>query len=663
MGGRGVILDELTLHNFGVFRGRHSLKLTPPAESQPITLIAGLNGCGKTTILDAVQLALYGPLARVGSRRGAAYEQFLSQSIHHSVDRREGAAIELDFHAYQDGVRHDYHVHRSWAASGQRLRERLEIAKDGHHDSNLTEHWADQVEAFIPRGIASLFLFDGEQIESLADLENSKSVLRTAINALLGLDLADRLTADLTVLERRTREKTAPIAQRQEIEHRREQVGELRRLEEHSAQELAASRGRLERSEKQLSAVEQRYRMEGGELFEQRTTIEQHLSSARQELKSLDDELRELAGGAAPLLLVRDQLREMTDLAEKEQLAIQDRILSAVLTERDAALLDALHSARANKSTIAAVECFLDSDRATRAATVSQAPFLDLDSENTNFALALVQNLLPDLISRLRLLSNRRQEWVTTIEQLERSLAGVPAPDTLAQLAEELREARNEVARAQADFRRSEGQLTATRSERARADERYEQAIDAAGKATLAAEDEHRMIEHAQRVRQTLQAFRVATTRRHVDRIAGLVMEALHQLLRKELLITDLRIDPETYTVELRGERDEELLASQLSAGERQLLAVALLWGLARAAGQPLPVIIDTPLGRLDGSHRDRLIERYFPHASHQVILLSTDQEIDEAAWVKLRRYVGHAYELEFDEITAGTTIRSGYFW
>jgi DNA sulfur modification protein DndD len=658
-----MILDELTLHNFGVFRGRQSLTLTPPSISKPVTLIAGLNGCGKTTILEAVQVALYGPLARFGSRREGAYDQYLGQAIHRGVSQREGAAVELSFHAYQDGLRHDYRIHRSWSSTGRRLRERLEVTRDGHHDSNLTDQWADRVEAFIPRGIAPLFLFDGEQIESLADLENSRMVLKTAIDALLGLELADRLTADLTVLERRTREKVAPDVQRQEVERCRDQVAELRRVEEQAAQELATSRVRLERSEKRLFAVEERYRMEGGELFEQRTDLEHRLVSARQEAQALDNELRELAAGAAPLLLVSNQLVELTDRAKTEQRAVQERMLSQVLTERDAAVMQALRSARASKIAISAVERFLEGDRVERAATASQSMLLDLDPENTGFAVSLVQHLLPDLTRRLEIMASRRQEQTTVIDQLERSLAGVPAPDALANLAKELRAARGEVAAAQADFQRMDGQLTATRAERARADDRYERAIDAAGKATLAAEDERRLIEHAQRARETLQTFRVATTRRHVDRISGFVMEALQHLLRKELLITDLRIDPETYGVELRGDGDEALLASQLSAGERQLLAIALLWGLARAGGQPLPVIIDTPLGRLDGSHRDRLIERYFPQASHQVILLSTDQEIDEEAWGKLQRYVGHAYLLEFDEATSGTTVRAGYFW
>ena len=41
-------------------------------------------------------------------------------------------------------------------------------------------------------------------------------------------------------------------------------------------------------------------------------------------------------------------------------------------------------------------------------------------------------------------------------------------------------------------------------------------------------------------------------------------------------------------------------------------------------------MIIDTPLGRLDSDHRHRLIESYFPYASHQIVVLSTDTELDQ---------------------------------
>ena len=49
--------------------------------------------------------------------------------------------------------------------------------------------------------------------------------------------------------------------------------------------------------------------------------------------------------------------------------------------------------------------------------------------------------------------------------------------------------------------------------------------------------------------------------------------------------------------------------------------------------------------------------------ASHQVILLSTDKEIDEASLHHLKRFIGRSYELRFDETSRSTTITDGYFW
>ena len=124
-----------------------------------------------------------------------------------------------------------------------------------------------------------------------------------------------------------------------------------------------------------------------------------------------------------------------------------------------------------------------------------------------------------------------------------------------------------------------------------------------------------------------------------------------------------MKIDPETFRIELTDGDGRVVPFDRFSAGERQLLATSLLWGLARASGRPLPTIIDTPLGRLDSSHRRHMIERYFPVASHQVILLSTDEEIDEESLQRLLPYIGRKYHLQFDEASRSTTITEGYFW
>ena len=171
------------------------------------------------------------------------------------------------------------------------------------------------------------------------------------------------------------------------------------------------------------------------------------------------------------------------------------------------------------------------------------------------------------------------------------------------------------------------------------------------------------MLFHSQKVRQKLEKFRSVFVESRIHQVEGFILGSFQQLLRKQSLISGLKINPEKFSLELYGQDGRILSPERLSAGERQLLAISMLWGLGRASGRPLPTVIDTPLGRLDASHRTLLVERYFPFASHQVLLFSTDKEIDEAYFEKLKPYIGHFYRLEYEDTTKATQIRKGYFW
>ena len=88
-----------------------------------------------------------------------------------------------------------------------------------------------------------------------------------------------------------------------------------------------------------------------------------------------------------------------------------------------------------------------------------------------------------------------------------------------------------------------------------------------------------------------------------------------------------------------------------------------MLDALAKTSGRKLPIIIDTPLGRLDSKHRKKLVENYFPNASHQVIILSTDTEIDEKYLASLNEHISHTIMLEYKGKESSSEIESGYFW
>lgn len=656
-----MILNELVLHNVGTFADRHVIDLTPPSPTKPIVLIGGLNGAGKTTILESIQLALYGSLSQNTGRRTGSYENYLRGLIHRGVPESEGAAIELTFTAHQEGREHRYWIRRSWKSTGSSIREILLVSVDGKHNQSLTSTWNEHVETFLPRGIAGLFFFDGEQIEALADLDRSRQVLGSALDALLGIDLVERLSTDLAVLKRRRRGAQVPDHLRQSVEEKKQLVTAHRQAEEAASEAVAARQTELERAEKLFFEATEAYRASGGELLEQRESAEATAAMVRSGLARCEDEVRHELGDVAPLLLVPTLLNQLAVQVRQEAVAKRDTLLVEAFMSRDDSLLQKLWDAKVKPSTIAAVEEFLKDDREQRRGSADVEEVIGLAD---HMALeGLLTTMLPEARKRLESAVARRAQLKGELEQVERTLAAIPDAEALAPLHMRREDARETLLRAEAAHHVATEMLAAAATDRAKATAAYEAALDKAAHANLEADDDRRLIEHVDRVRATLDGLRVEATRRHLVRISELVLEALRQLLRKQHLITDVQIDPESHTVTLTGVDGHILPAKNLSAGERQLLAVALLWGLARAAGQPLPVVIDTPLGRLDGSHRGHLLERYFPQASHQVVLLSTDTEIDEEAFARIAPRVGRSYHLEFDPKSNATFVNEGYWW
>lgn len=160
-----------------------------------------------------------------------------------------------------------------------------------------------------------------------------------------------------------------------------------------------------------------------------------------------------------------------------------------------------------------------------------------------------------------------------------------------------------------------------------------------------------------------MQRFLKQATARKIQHLSELVTSSFRFLLHKQSLLERVIIDPESFRITLIDRIGNQIPKEQLSEGEKQIFAVSVLWGLSKASARPLPAIIDTPMGRLDAAHRKQLVERYFPHASHQVIVLSTDTEIERGYFGLLQPHIARAYHLKYDELTRSTQPVEGYFW
>jgi DNA sulfur modification protein DndD len=287
--------------------------------------------------------------------------------------------------------------------------------------------------------------------------------------------------------------------------------------------------------------------------------------------------------------------------------------------------------------------------------------YLNLSREGESRVTELLQAQLPELRQQLAESQERLVRASAAVEASEQRLSAVPEEETIARLRQARDAARSRVEDLKRELALAEALHQTSQRTLDEREKRLTAVINRQVEQDLARDDLSRILTHSQRVRETLGELRGRVLARHVDHIQSLVLEGFRQLLRKSDLVAQLEIDPADFSLRLYGPGGQRVSAQNLSAGERQLLAVSLLWGLARASGRPIPTLIDTPLGRLDSTHRMHLIERYFPFASHQVVLLSTDEEITGSYLETLRPKIGKSYLLDYDLASGSSRIREGF--
>ncbi|MCA1628474.1 MAG: hypothetical protein LC742_11000, partial [Acidobacteria bacterium] len=342
--------------------------------------------------------------------------------------------------------------------------------------------------------------------------------------------------------------------ERQQIEAANAELAALDERREDLRAVRAARQNDVDRRQKDLREAQEDYNKRGGALFDQREELESERNKSQDELRRIEESLRACAEGSAPLLLVRHLLSEMNEQHAREEQAAKAAVVGQVLAERDELLLTVMESQKVSGGALGALRKFLDEDRARRASqSASVEPFLHLSPECEQDLRSLQTIIFPQTRSRADELLHQAGDLQSRVVDLERKLAGVPAQDLVAELIKKrdaAQAALNEAARYLAE---TDAELKRLADEREQKHTRVVVQIEKAVEGQFQAEDAGRIFQHSQRVRETIDKFRVAVVERHTSRIAALVLDSFRRLLRKESLISNLKIDPETFALELRG--------------------------------------------------------------------------------------------------------------
>src|SRR6266478_951913 len=667
-----MILTRLTINDFGVFHGVHTIDLSPK-DRRPIILFGGKNGAGKSTVLEAIRLCLYGPGALGVAVGKEEYLHFLTSKIHNNPNaliQPTFASILVEFQYSHSFGLATYKVTRAWEnRNGSKIIETLSIERNGKTLQEIeAENWQDFIRELIPPGVSQLFFFDGEKIQQLAEDATDQQALADAIKSLLGIDIVERLQADLRLHVSRLAKPNRNAAQLSEIRdlettiHRvKTKISKLQQQRSHQEKKIQDIKAKLERAEKEFAS-------QGGTFARNRDTLVQQEGVLKERITQLGETVKQFCAGLLPFTLVPDLCARLRVQLSVEEQAAQIKAGQALLLDARNELTKRLNRALlfSDLSAVSQQAMSQIEERIARALHESlrvdklEAPdsVHQFSETASRQVLGWIEQASADLPAKIQTVADDLERAHRELHKIADALRKIPTDDVLRPILEDIHILNEKLVKASTeallkDQAIKEFELELNQSERDHGflAQKLAAAAKHSGKLHL-----------LPRVQNTLDEYRAKLIDKKVTQLQGAVTECFNLLCRKKDTLRTIRIDSKNFSISLCDRQNRPLQKTQLSAGEKQIYAVSMLWALAKTSGRPLPIVIDTPLARLDSAHRRLLIEHYFPLASHQVIILSTDTEVDQLYFEQLRPSIARVYHLDYDQAAGSTAVKQGYF-
>ncbi len=661
-----------------------------PTKKKNVVLIGAMNGYGKTSLLEAVVLALFGRdglsvIARAvmandeSDRLAHSYDDFLSRALHAKAPEqgRTSASVEITLEDDDDVVT----VQRIWHFSGSGKHrpadEEVRIWRGPERElvrCPRTEDKEDFVRSFVaqrflPVALAQFFLFDGEQVQRLARRDMSAQV-RLGIEGILGVPILRQLETDLETYAQNRRNGVPKVGD-ETIERLRAEVQEIEARVRAADDELGALRPQLDPMKlRRDQLVRDLGSLHGGnyanlkELHESQGKFERERDRKREQLAHLmrEDLALAIAGrdlrGALAHRLVAEEERANWETGKQQSDGGLTKLMRAMSSSPP--IEPPLLPRQIDGVRVWVRQAWESAWHPPPAACADGYRHMFLGSTDRALVLEKLRR-----VDRIALGAIR--DLLEALDELENEMRKVQARIAQQQgVDEKFKEINTELERVNAQV----AEMDARSRELTRALD-GDRALLSAAKQKLAAMFEgHQRAQPqlaraalADRVADMIEAVIKESYPLHIDHVAKEMTGVFKRLAHKTLL-QEVQIDPDC-NVRLLGDGGRDMRVMDASAGENQVFALSLIAAIGRVSQRAFPVLMDTPLARLDRDHRLNVLKYFTERNGEQVILLSQPDEVHGPYLDAIRDRVCAAYRIDHQEIGNGvgrSTARRGYF-
>lgn len=665
-----MLLKKLIFENYKTYYGHQEVDLYIPQEEREkgknIILLGGLNGAGKTTILKAILYILFGKRGMSEPEHRRLFSNVINNSFFNEGGRESSVVLVVETDSGEEwSLKVKWYFDKSKRLSHE---ERDLVVKRPGSSTNKYAR-IDNVEAYnrfidkiIPYHAAPFFIFDGEEIKDIILRQNSNE-MKEAIHKITGMEAYNQLVSDLKQLQRNFENKIANSVSHTKLKNFEKELTSIT----HNIQKLEERKDKVNTDAKRLNNLLEEAKKERNNKVlhnsNSRETFVKKQSQKETELKLSSEQLSSLFNKnalsiilSAKILKLKKQLKlekevKRKRLVEESSLAPYRSFMNQLLKKN---IDPPLTSSQLGQIKDLGKEIWKKENNINLNTPENFKELHDLSSKDQSFLMNFGtkdKNIVTQLVNKIEKLGNE-------LGKIEEEVRNAPKTVNIDKENERIDSLTKMIGECNLRLKSINKKLTEAKNDK----------TDTLNKLTRLSGKEVNLEEVQDQLKlliktiDTMEQYMEEVTTLKAQFIQEEFSNMLKKLFRKQDEFGKIDFDINTYTIRLYNDRMQEISIQDRSAGEMQMISSSLIWALTKASDLSLPIVVDTPLGRLDSHHRQMLIKHYYKDLSEQIIILSTDTEITKEYVDLMKDHSYKQYMLDYDEKRKYTIIRDGYF-
>lgn len=717
-----MIINSIKLKNFRSYEDETEFSFSPK-DNKNIVLIGGENGAGKSTLFEAIKLCIYGPMSYGYLGSNGNYLTKIKNNINNNAFKNDIVDCNISLSlSFTEGTQiNEYNLSRTWEYVNQKIKETFTVDKNGKtlNDDEIL-YFNKYLQSLLPPSLFDFFFFDGEELTEFFVGKNSSTSLKEAVLQLFNYDTFDILKKHLLSFQRNMSKSNNSLSEVQTIyDESLERVKEINSKIDSCNSSILNKEELLDNLKTKKNILDEEFKSSGGILETERAEINSLINKLENERFTLNQEIKDFCNDILPFIIVSDLLADTkTQIENEDNIASYNAIktkLSADVIEKSFNKIPNLNNCNTDyeEVAIAILENMFNSNELDNINEI-----LMLSSDQKHNTLSIINKILTNKSTYSNNIKNnfiRLKSIANELKQLRDRLNSTISGELLDKYLENISIVNNEIITVENAIVSLHHLLESLNLELSNAEYHYTRAKNQYS----ASLQNNNVLELSSNLTDYLDALLATLSKDKLKLIEDNFIEIFSLIIRKNEYVSSIVID-DNFDTTLYVARDyasfeveniitnlgindiskkyglmfiEDLLTkfnvssldevikhfntnptmelielrtkvnvNDFSKGEKQIYILCLIWALIKSSGIDVPFIIDTPYARIDETHRKALTLEYLPNISKQVIILSTNEEIDANLYNVIKPYICDEYLLLYNEKGRKTEVKKGYF-